>query len=263
MRSRLLRVMGAALVIVASSSVLTAYADTAQDEKESDASDLRGARRALEKEVPKLAFTGKAFHEALQELAEACDTTIHLDRSTLEAAGAKLDSPVTLAAAEGQTGESVLVGILKQTHLDGDKKMDYGVWCNVVVISTDEQIAISRRFMDRPLPEVTLTGVKLADALSFVRDVSGQRILVDWDRLKAAGVTRKTGVSLVSKPLSVADGLRTILDSAKAKEPVEFVLDQGRIVITRRDAIMESVKDPKALKPPDAPEDADEGGDGL
>src|SRR4051812_33219236 len=40
----------------------------------------------------------------------------------------------------------------------------------------------------RPLPQVNFQNVTIKDALEFLRDISGQKIEVDWAALEAGGI---------------------------------------------------------------------------
>src|SRR5689334_2468229 len=65
--------------------------------------------------------------------------------------------------------------------------------------------------LQRRLPEVHLHGVALADAVDFLRDVSGANFFVDWAALKGANVTKDHPITLDAQNVMVAQCLEQVL----------------------------------------------------
>jgi len=68
--------------------------------------------------------------------------------------------------------------------------------------------------LDRNLPSVQLPSVPFAEAIDFIRDITGNKILVRWDKLKAAGIDRNHPVTVMLHDARVSDVLYFILDQA-------------------------------------------------
>lgn len=106
--------------------------------------------------------------------------------------------------------------------------------------------------LDRRIPEVNFRSVPLTDALTFLRDVSGAEIDVDWAGLQPLGVSRDAKIDLSAKGETFGQVLRRAFTAAGAKDPVR--------VRAAADAARVSVDAP----PKDAgPARADKGGDGA
>ena len=84
----------------------------------------------------------------------------------------------------------------------------------------------------KALPEVTFDRVPVSDVLDFLRDITGVKIDVDWQKLEAAGVERNAPVNLRAKDISFAQALQLVLDNAgAAKQEIGFEVKDGRVVI--------------------------------
>jgi hypothetical protein len=108
--------------------------------------------------------------------------------------------------------------------------------------------------LDGRLPEVNLKQVPLDDTLAFLRDVSGLHLLLDWDDLRAAGLQRRTPVTLELKNATVREVLYALLVSAGAK-PGDLklrVIDELAVVATpQRGARIEELLRNDATSPPE------------
>ena len=89
------------------------------------------------------------------------------------------------------------------------------------------------RTLARKLPELKLTGVSLADAIDFMRDVSGANIHVNWRALETVSVTRDTQVNLNMRNVSLRKALNMLLSEAGGGEAqIAWTVDEGVIEIT-------------------------------
>lgn len=85
------------------------------------------------------------------------------------------------------------------------------------------------------LPELNFQGVTLADAIDFMRDVSGANITVNWKALEAAGVTRDAQINLHLNGITLHKAMEMVLTEASGGDTLSYVVDQGVIEITTRD----------------------------
>ncbi|HET6251229.1 MAG TPA: hypothetical protein VFE47_26335, partial [Tepidisphaeraceae bacterium] len=86
--------------------------------------------------------------------------------------------------------------------------------------------------MQRRLPEVKFDGVGLSDALDFLRDVSGVKIELPADVLKAAKLTPDVPITIRSRNISFNIVLEQILHAAGGDPPLDYNEHDGRITIT-------------------------------
>jgi hypothetical protein len=91
--------------------------------------------------------------------------------------------------------------------------------------------------LGRTLPELKLDGVGLADALDFIRDVSGVNMHVEWKTLEAAGINRDTPVNVRLRGVSLRKALNTIMAEAGGGDQVGWTTDDGVVTITTKEKI--------------------------
>lgn len=84
--------------------------------------------------------------------------------------------------------------------------------------------------LDRKMPEVKFDAVGLSDVFDFMQDVSGIRIVVDWQALEHAGIRRDTPVSLDLRNVTVSKAMTAILDSV-AKPGVMTWRPSGNLLL--------------------------------
>jgi beta-lactamase regulating signal transducer with metallopeptidase domain len=114
------------------------------------------------------------------------------------------------------------------------------------------------------VPDVSFEGVGLSDVLSFLRDVSGANIFVNWKALDAASVDRNAPVTVQMKHVKFSKVLDMVLESAGGGQSrlayyfndnvltISTADDAGKMTVTR-------VYDVRDLLPPgDAKGRADE-----
>ena len=88
-----------------------------------------------------------------------------------------------------------------------------------------------RQALDRGLPKAEFDD-DLASAIDFMRDVTGITFDVQWDKLKAAGITEKTPVNVDLGKATMREILTAILESAGGKPGVVgYTIEKGTIVI--------------------------------
>ena len=94
-----------------------------------------------------------------------------------------------------------------------------------------EEDAEMRAILGRKLPEVNFDNVAFADAIDFLRDVTGANIFVNWRALEAVGIDRQTPVSMRMRNVAFGTMLRLLLEST-APGLLRHDTDGGVIVIT-------------------------------
>lgn len=103
---------------------------------------------------------------------------------------------------------------------------------NPTVVAQTNANAQTRVSMDKVLPAIDFTGVTLADAIDFLRDVSGANIHVNWRALEAAGIGRDTTINVKLRQVSLRKVLSLILSEASGGTGVTFYADEGVIEVT-------------------------------
>jgi hypothetical protein len=86
--------------------------------------------------------------------------------------------------------------------------------------------------LDRAFPYTQLTDVSLADALDFMRDVSGASIDVNWSAIEAVGISKSTPIAVQFSGLKCGGALARVVDSARLAYAVNGTLI---CVSTRKD----------------------------
>jgi hypothetical protein len=95
--------------------------------------------------------------------------------------------------------------------------------------------ASPRQALNMVLPELNFTGVTLADAIDFMRDVSGANMHVNWPALEAAGIGKDTTINLRLRNVSLRKVLQLTLREAGAGDLLSFYIDDGIIEITTKE----------------------------
>ena len=93
--------------------------------------------------------------------------------------------------------------------------------------------AAVRKALSRRLHTLELADVRFKEALQFLRDASGCKIEVDWGEVEQAKIklALQTRVTLNVKNIGLAHALRQILDNAAGPRRLDFVVEEGRVLI--------------------------------
>jgi hypothetical protein len=88
----------------------------------------------------------------------------------------------------------------------------------------------ARAALQGRIPEVVLNRVSLQDTIDFFRDATRLDIRADWNGLAASGLTPQTPVNqkFYNAPLGFA--LAIVLDTPPDKPPVQWEVEEGRII---------------------------------
>lgn len=93
----------------------------------------------------------------------------------------------------------------------------------------------SRRALGQNIRELNVDGQSLSKVVSYLRDISGANIVVNWKVLEDAGVSRDTPISLQVRELPLHKMLQLVLDQASPETQLVFNVDSNVIQITTQD----------------------------
>jgi len=83
---------------------------------------------------------------------------------------------------------------------------------------------------NRPL--LKFSRVRLDSAIDFLRDVASLNVVVNWAMLKAAGIDRRTAVSITLADVSNARALTEVLTAVGGVVPLGYVIEEGVVRIS-------------------------------
>src|SRR5690606_15974238 len=89
---------------------------------------------------------------------------------------------------------------------------------------TTEDLA-AQRLLERRLPEISFDQIPLADAIDFLRDLTGANLYVNWGALQAAGVDTNTPVSTRLRDVRLSKALSVVLQDAGSRPVPSVKLD--------------------------------------
>jgi hypothetical protein len=97
-----------------------------------------------------------------------------------------------------------------------------------------EQSAATRKLLDRPMGDIRMENVRLADALAGIAEVAGLELAPDWAVLEKAGVRKETRLTARMRGPSAGKALEIILESAASPKVklVPAVKRDGSVLIT-------------------------------
>ena len=100
--------------------------------------------------------------------------------------------------------------------------------------------------LDRKVPELNFDGAPLSDVVDFLRDLSGQNVVVEWGPLGAGGIDRNAQVSLRAKNIKFSRALDLVLSSAGGGTvPIGYSVD-GNIIRVSTLEHLDSMTDVRA-----------------
>jgi beta-lactamase regulating signal transducer with metallopeptidase domain len=100
-----------------------------------------------------------------------------------------------------------------------------------------------QRKLDLILPQVTFDVVGFGDVLHFFGDVSGIKINVNWEALRAAGVDQSTPVTARLRNIKFSKALNVILDSVGGGQvKLGFVVRNDALLISSREDFAKEVQ---------------------
>ncbi len=88
------------------------------------------------------------------------------------------------------------------------------------------------------IPKLDFEGTELSSVVTFLREMSGVNMNVNWDAMAKAGVGRNARVSVHLADVTLRQALRTILSNiTTAHGPLSFVVDDGVIDVSTREEL--------------------------
>jgi uncharacterized membrane protein YgcG len=91
------------------------------------------------------------------------------------------------------------------------------------------------RVLNQVQPEMKFTNVTLAEALDYIRDVSGVNMHVDWKTLETVNVTKDTMVNVRVRSVSLRKALSLVLSEAGEGHLLTFYVDDNVLEVTTRE----------------------------
>jgi hypothetical protein len=102
--------------------------------------------------------------------------------------------------------------------------------------------------LERTLPEVNFNRIGFADALDFLRDVSGLNVLVDWRALEEAGIDRNTPIEYKARDVKFGAALKAVTTLAgDSKNPVTFGMAGPVVFVSTPKRVDAAVKGAAAI----------------
>jgi hypothetical protein len=109
---------------------------------------------------------------------------------------------------------------------------------SMLVIVSDRasaQDVSARRSLNTVLPELRFDNITLADAIEFLRDVSGANIHVNWKALEEIGVGKDAQVNVRLRTVSLRKILALVLSEAGSGGLLTYYIDDNVIEVTTRE----------------------------
>jgi hypothetical protein len=92
---------------------------------------------------------------------------------------------------------------------------------------------VTENSLKRTMPQFHLPGVKLSDGISFLRDISGMNLYVDWANLKLASVTPDTSVAVDQANTTTGECISKTL-AATGSDALQYRVANGVIFISTK-----------------------------
>ncbi len=105
----------------------------------------------------------------------------------------------------------------------------------LLAVTSPAPAASARAALNRVLPDLNFAGVTLADAIDFLRDVSGANIHVNWQALESVGVGRDAVVNLRMRNVPLRKVLQLALREAGTGDLLTYYVDEDIIEITTKE----------------------------
>jgi hypothetical protein len=104
-----------------------------------------------------------------------------------------------------------------------------------LLVTSHVNAAVNTRvLMDQILPQTTMNDLPLKDAITYLRNVTGANIFVNWNVLQNAGISKLTPVSLTLQNVSARKTLSLILEEVSPQTPLIFYTHDNVLMVTTR-----------------------------
>jgi hypothetical protein len=181
----------------------------------------------MQRRIPKLHLDHANFSDAVQFLHELTGDNIVLDEPAIKVAGID-PAPITL----NETDITISDAMKALVDQAGNGKLSFAASNDVVVISTAEAIKTAATrpsivvastqpgagdkrllaLLNRSLPSVPYQETSLADAIDFLRNLTGAEIDVDWRAVKAAGANPDAAMTMNLHDVTFAAAIQVVLE---------------------------------------------------
>jgi len=201
------------------------------------------ALKKLDRTLPALQFDGVGFADVIDFLRDVSGAGIVVRWEELEKVGIDRNTPVSLNVRNEKFGDALTMVLVKAAGKPG--VISYGVSRGQVVIlpvghnpelanllTTGTKVDGAMQAKLNQKLSLTYNDVGLADILDDMQKAAGVKIVVPWDKLKAAGVDRSKRLTLNFREESFSDALSAVLTEAARKAGVlAFTVEKGDIVV--------------------------------
>lgn len=182
-----------------------------------------------------LEFVETPLVDAVDFLKDFTGQFIVLDEAALEKAGIAKNAAVNLKVSRISAGSAL-------KHLLRQHGAEFVIQDNVVMVTsadraTKREFKVAAKLLKdaekkiqqelKPPCEVDFNETSLADAINFLRDVSGQNMVFDTKAMSAAGIALDAPVTLKLQGKSMDDTLKQLLAKVKAT----YVIDHEVVLI--------------------------------
>lgn len=182
----------------------------------------------LSRRLPSVQLPDVSLVDSIDFIRDVTGANIYVDWQALQLAGVLPSTTVKLSARNIPLSQA-FESILKAT---GSDSLQIHVMHDAIVVSTILNFADRKTqkgpylaelsnpirpasVWDTPIKAVLLgPNTAFNDAIDFLRDITGDDVIVRWDKLKAAGIDRNTPISLNIHDAPISDVLYFILDEA-------------------------------------------------
>jgi hypothetical protein len=185
----------------------------------------RTAEAMLDHSFPQINLQAVGLGDTLNFLRDISNANIYADWKAIALAGVTPTTVTTLTAKDISLRE-VFKKILASTGADS---LEIQVIHGVIVVSTKLNFADRQKqkgpylaeFSDTDdasavlktkVSQLTMPAIPLSDFFSFLRDITGKSIEVNWKALSAAGIEKTTPISLNLRNCKVSSVLYFVLD---------------------------------------------------
>ncbi len=93
----------------------------------------------------------------------------------------------------------------------------------------------ARAALTRTLPDLRFDNITLAEAIDFLRDVSGANIHVNWRAIEDSGIGKDTTINVRLRSVPLQKILRLVLAEAGRGNALTYYVDENVLEITTRE----------------------------
>jgi beta-lactamase regulating signal transducer with metallopeptidase domain len=186
--------------------------------------------KKLSGRLPDLTFQQVAWADVMNRIHDLTGIQFEIDWKTLESVGIRGETPITIRLQNLAVHTALLriIGTVAPKRTVVWRFNDGAVALTIA----PKPVAMQER-MKRMVPAMRFDHVSFRDVIDFLRDVSGQNIVVDWKTIEAAGIDPDVPVTADMKDVPFTDALAAVLASAGGQRAkLGYRIDQDVIAIS-------------------------------